>query len=421
MTDKTEQFKKILELLNTDVPSKKEVALIMAEFFKVLSQQKRDFDKQMKEMMNIVKTVKAKKGDKGDPAKPVDERKIIDILSTKLPKEDRVIEAVITRIGPIEKDNNIDPVKIAKIAKEDIIYSLPKFGEKFRDGLELLSGDDRLDKKAIKGFEELEKKINSINVSSPNFNSGSGLRGFELYIDSVSKGLTQFLNLIPGTGITLSYTTVGQRSDITINSSGGGSSASFVNNELVAVGDGVTTIFTLDNTPIANTVEISVGGSRQTPSSNFTVSGTTLTFISPPPDGQDILADYQVLNAAAVISGSYLPGFNADGGGLVISTGKIKGYWTAKYAGTITGWSLSLNSGTATVKVWKIASGTAVPTSANSINTSGVAISSGTHIHSTTLTDFTTTAVTAGDVFAFNIEAVSSATEMTFNLEILNN
>lgn len=86
--------------------------------------------------------------------------------------------------------------------------------------------------------------------------------------------------------------------------------------------------------------------------------------------------------------------------------------------GTITSWSIGVDAGTATVKVWKVAAGTAVPTISNVINTSGVAISSGTFIRSTTLTDFTSTAVTANDIFAFDLTAVSGVTKIVFELEI---
>lgn len=111
-------------------------------------------------------------------------------------------------------------------------------------------------------------------------------------------------------------------------------------------------------------------------------------------------------------------GFTVDGGGSAISTGKVKGYFTCPFAGTITGYNIMADTGTVTVKVWKIATGTAVPTSGNSINTSGVALATGTAIHSNTVTDFTSTTVTANDIFAYNIEAVSGVTQMTFELEI---
>lgn len=79
------------------------------------------------------------------------------------------------------------------------------------------------------------------------------------------------------------------------------------------------------------------------------------------------------------------------------------------FACTITGYVLSVDAGTVTVKFWKIADGTAIPTSANSINTSGVSLSTGTRVRSSTLTDFTSTSVTAHDMLAMNVTAVATA------------
>lgn len=101
-----------------------------------------------------------------------------------------------------------------------------------------------------------------------------------------------------------------------------------------------------------------------------------------------------------------------------VATGQAGAYIVCPYAGSITAWNFAVDAGTATVKVWKIAAGTASPTSANSINTSGVSIASGTAVRSTTLTDFTTTAVAANDIFAFSIEAVSGVKKIAFQLEI---
>lgn len=95
-------------------------------------------------------------------------------------------------------------------------------------------------------------------------------------------------------------------------------------------------------------------------------------------------------------------------------------------AGTIIGWDITVDDGTgsgtcsgctATVKFWKIATGTATPTSTNSINTSGVAISTGTAIHSTTLSDFTTTAVAANDIFAVQLSAVANANVVNVDVQ----
>lgn len=82
-------------------------------------------------------------------------------------------------------------------------------------------------------------------------------------------------------------------------------------------------------------------------------------------------------------------------------------YITVPYGCTLDAWNLLVDAGTITVKFWKVASGTAIPTSGNSINTTGVSISTGTAIHSTTMSDFTSTTVTANDIMAMNVTAAS--------------
>lgn len=91
------------------------------------------------------------------------------------------------------------------------------------------------------------------------------------------------------------------------------------------------------------------------------------------------------------------------------------------FAGTIKAWTIAVDAGTCTLKVWKKATGTAIPTVSDAINTNGIAISSGTLVRSTTLTDFSTnTNVTANDVFIANVTATSSGPKLiTLTLEIL--
>lgn len=108
-------------------------------------------------------------------------------------------------------------------------------------------------------------------------------------------------------------------------------------------------------------------------------------------------------------------GFSATG---TLATGQQGAYVVFPVAGTITGWSIVANAGTATVKVWKIAAGTTAPAVGNNINTSGVALSSGTMLQSTDVSDFTSTTVTAGDTFAFNLTAVATVTILDFQLQI---
>lgn len=78
---------------------------------------------------------------------------------------------------------------------------------------------------------------------------------------------------------------------------------------------------------------------------------------------------------------------------------------------------MTVDTGTATVDVWKVATGTAIPTITNTITASATpAISTGNALHSTTLTGWTTT-VTANDIIAFDLKAVSSATNVSLTLE----
>jgi len=115
-------------------------------------------------------------------------------------------------------------------------------------------------------------------------------------------------------------------------------------------------------------------------------------------------------------AGSHGVGCSWDGGGTALTTG-LPCYTTIPQSCTLTAWNILVDTGTTTIKTWKIATGAAIPTAANSISTAGVGIAVGTAVRSTVLADFTTTAFAAHDIFGFNIEAVASATKITFLLE----
>lgn len=110
-------------------------------------------------------------------------------------------------------------------------------------------------------------------------------------------------------------------------------------------------------------------------------------------------------------------GITLDGGGSALTTGQ-KGYVTIPFAGTITGWNITVDTGTCTFDIWKVGTGTAIPTDANSITSAAQpAIASGTAIHSTTLTNWTT-AITANDIVGFNLDAVATATKISLVVEV---
>jgi len=105
-----------------------------------------------------------------------------------------------------------------------------------------------------------------------------------------------------------------------------------------------------------------------------------------------------------------------DTGGSALTSGSVV-YRTVPYACTIAAWNITVDAGTATIDIWKIASGTAIPTVTNTITASALpAISTGTAIHSTTLTSWTTS-VTANDIFAFQLKTVATAKYVEIDLQ----
>ena len=120
--------------------------------------------------------------------------------------------------------------------------------------------------------------------------------------------------------------------------------------------------------------------------------------------------------AGASITGTI--GIAIDGAATVITTG-VKGYVQCPYAGTITGWTLLADvSGSAVVDVWKDTFANAPPVVGDSITASAKpTLSAAATATSTTLTGWTT-AVTAGDVFAFNVDSAATITRLTLQLTV---
>lgn len=94
-------------------------------------------------------------------------------------------------------------------------------------------------------------------------------------------------------------------------------------------------------------------------------------------------------------------------------------YVTMPYACTASGYAISTDpSGTATITLSKIADGTSLPTSANLISTNGFSLSTGNRIHSSDLTDLSTTAWAAWDTSGVTLSGVAgNPTHVNFTLE----
>ncbi len=130
--------------------------------------------------------------------------------------------------------------------------------------------------------------------------------------------------------------------------------------------------------------------------------------------GADPLAFYLLsqsdtqLKNASVLHHQYGCSVGTVGGSALATTGAIC-YFAIDDACTISGYHiLSDVAGTANIRFWKIATGTAVPTIANVINNADLVLNTGTALNSTTTSAFTSLAVAANDIGAMVV--ISSAT-----------
>lgn len=105
-----------------------------------------------------------------------------------------------------------------------------------------------------------------------------------------------------------------------------------------------------------------------------------------------------------------------DGGGSPPTVSSV-GYIVAQFSGTIDQWSVVSDvSGSAVIDVWKAAG--AIPTIANTIAGSEKPTLSSQQLNSDTSLTTWTTAVTAGDVFGFSIDSVTTCTRLTVEVRI---
>lgn len=109
-------------------------------------------------------------------------------------------------------------------------------------------------------------------------------------------------------------------------------------------------------------------------------------------------------------------GYAFDGAGSALTAGRTA-YLTVPFACTVTAWSIALDAGTATLDVWRTSTGTSIPTAANRLTGTMPVLSTGTAIHSTNLTGWTSTSIAQNDLIGINLNAVSGATVVSFVVE----
>jgi hypothetical protein len=114
--------------------------------------------------------------------------------------------------------------------------------------------------------------------------------------------------------------------------------------------------------------------------------------------------------------GSFGASFDGMGSIVLVNT---RTYFRMQKAGTIVEWSIIAEgtSPTATFDVWKISSGTALPTVANTIFGTKPALSTGNAVTSTTLTGWVTS-FAANDIFCVNVDACANATKLQLLINV---
>lgn len=133
----------------------------------------------------------------------------------------------------------------------------------------------KIKRNAIEGFDELERLIRTANALPP--------ATTHFYNNSRHIGRAKNLNFIPGTNTTLSIAVVGDQANITVNATGGSSSAGAV---ISATDSGDHQNYTLSTSPTTSSYYILMNNGIYTTDDSsfpFSVSGTTLTFTKPLP------------------------------------------------------------------------------------------------------------------------------------------
>ena len=120
----------------------------------------------------------------------------------------------------------------------------------------------------------------------------------------------------------------------------------------------------------------------------------------------------------AVMSNVITITFIIDGSGSAITTGQ-KGHLEIPFACTITGWTLVADvSGSIVIDVWKDTYTNFPPTVADTIaGTEKPTLASVQKNQDLTLTTWTT-AVTAGDILAFNVDSVATVTRIVLSIRV---
>ncbi len=282
MTDQAQELKSFVKFI-ADRPTKKDVALAIETLLKAVRAMrdtlKSDMDSmssshfsEMKRMDAMLKScekdMKGMCSDMGKSSKK-DMADMKESLEMKISKVQEQIDSME------EYDSTEIDACVADLKSKLEAFKLPT-AEETRDKLESLKDDERLDKSAIKGIEELEKEFDSFKTSAKGVRLVGGARGIQLFVDGTKKGLVNELNLIAGTNMTITYTRSSGRNDILLDA--GGATGSFTKLSATGAVDGSNKDFTFTSAP--SIIIVDGGRAMQKTSSDGTINWTGTTNVS---------------------------------------------------------------------------------------------------------------------------------------------
>lgn len=319
------------------------------------------------------------KGDKGDSPT---EKELVSLIKPLIPK-------------PIPGEKGDTPVA-------GVDFPIPKNGEPGRPGEKgdkpVAGIDFPIPKNGNDGSPDTPKEIaDKLNTTTESVDAKviKGLPTLEGIVKDIKKGKLLELRDIKGARLDMSD----QRWH------GGGSSSG---------GSGTVTTVSVVT---ANGVSGSVANATTSPAITLTLGAITPSSVNGVVISGSSTPTITVIGSSSVQGvnvGSRDFGFAIGDGSTALTTGQ-KGYTRLPLSGNITGWSIIAtgSSPTCTIDIWKVASGTILPTGSNSIMGTKPALATGNAIASTTLTNWSTP-IAANDIVGYNLDAVSNATFIQF-------
>lgn len=288
--DFTESFKKVIEIvLKTQQKNEEEIKLLTQAYNQVVDSIDQKHQQSLSDISNKVDHI------------------FVGGRVSKMEQEHAMRMALIRNgiDGQPGKDSMI-PGPIGPSGKDGKNGS-PDKPQEIRDKLESLKGSDRLDKSAIRGLTEFLSEINKRAGDMV----GSA-KGFFLYINGSKYGFNNTVDFY-GTGVTTSVVNGLRR--ITFAGSGGGTTWKGWTTPTGSVNSSNVT-FTLADTPVSGSLTVVLNGAVQVDGGvDYTLAGTTITFVNAPLTGATLRVNYATSSSATwkgwVVPTGTINGINA--------------------------------------------------------------------------------------------------------------